>query len=116
MCIELNYHIYTTKFTVYFNFKIIESAGLTHFYVKGVSLYQPTSYKTNDVIKCVNEYAFRNVAIGNTHGKPSVYQFRINSQGMGLETPSSDNSDTAPLTEGVWAYLGSIPTSEIRKK
>lgn len=116
MCIELNYHIYTTKFTVYFNFKIIESAGLTHFYVKAIPLNNATSYKTNDVIKCVNEYTFRNVAISDNFGSATVYQFRINSQGMLIEQPWSDKSDASPLRENVWAYLGNVPTSEIRKK
>lgn len=101
--------------TYFFNFKIVENAGLTHFYLKAVPLNNATSYKTNDVIKCVNEYIFRDVVRQDENQNLIVYRFRINSQGLQFMQPYSDRYYTQPLAENVWAYLGGVPTSEIRK-
>ena len=99
----------------FFKFKIVESADLTHFYVKAVPLDSATSYKTNDVIKCANDYAFKNVVREDEYRNLIVYKFRINSQGLQFMQPYADRYYTQPLAENVWVYLGGVPTSEIRK-
>lgn len=101
--------------SLFFKFKIVESADLTHFYVKAVPLDSATSYKTNDVIKCANDYAFKNVVREDENRNLIVYKFRINSQGLQFMQPYSDRYYTQPLTGNVWVYLGGVPTSEIRK-
>lgn len=107
--------IYRNKKSLFFKFKIVESADLTHFYVKVVPLDSTTSYKNNDFIKCINEYAFKNVVREDENRNLIVYQFRINSQGLQFMQPYSDRYYTQPLTGNVWVYLGGVPTSEIRK-
>ena len=101
--------------SLFFKFKIVESADLTHFYVKVVPLDSATSYKTNDVIKCANDYAFKNVVREDENRNLIVYKFRINSQGLQFMQPYSDRYYTQPLTGNVWVYLGGVPTSEIHK-
>lgn len=101
--------------TFFFNFKIIEGADLVHFYVKAIPLDRVTSYKTNDAIKCINEYIFKNIVRRDEYKNLVVYQFSINSQGLKLKERSSDRYYIEPEQGNFWIYLGGVPTSEIRK-
>lgn len=99
-----------------FQFKIIESADLTHFYIKSIPLDNVTSYEASNVIKCVNEYVFKNVVRRDEYKNLVVYQFRINSQGLQFKDLPPDRYYIEPEQGNFWIHLGCVPTNEIHKK